>query len=145
MAWQEQLRSRGYRLTPARQLVLEAVDRLGHATPDGIAAEVRRTASAVNVSTVYRTLDLLEGLGLVTHTHLGHGAPTYHTAADEGHVHLVCRACGAISEVGEDAVASMVGDLAREHGFAVDVGHLTIFGVCRGCTAAGAVPSILEA
>jgi Fur family ferric uptake transcriptional regulator len=57
--WQAQLRARGYRLTPQRQLVLEAVGKLGHATPEEIAADVRQTAAAVNISTVYRTLELL--------------------------------------------------------------------------------------
>src|ERR687887_140210 len=56
-SWQEQLRARGYRLTPQRQLVLEAVARLEHATPDEIVGEVRRTAHGVNISTVYRTLE----------------------------------------------------------------------------------------
>jgi Fur family transcriptional regulator, ferric uptake regulator len=92
--WQADLRARGYRLTPQRQLVLEAVATLGHATPDEIATTVRETARGVNISTVYRTLELLEDLGLVTHTHLGHGPPTYHAATDDDHVHLVCRVCG---------------------------------------------------
>ncbi len=72
--WKSDLRQRGYRLTPQRQLVLEAVDTLEHATPDDILVEVRKTASGVNISTVYRTLELLEELGLVSHAHLGHGA-----------------------------------------------------------------------
>ena len=94
--WQGELRRRGYRLTPQRQLVLEAVGELAHATPEEIADAVRRTASGVNISTVYRTLELLEELGLVQHTHLGHGAPTYSVATDDDHVHLVCRDCGAV-------------------------------------------------
>ena len=77
---QTTLRSLGMRLTPQRQLVLEAVTTLRHGTPDEIGAEVRRTAGAVNISTVYRTLELLEELGLVRHAHLGHGAPSYHPA-----------------------------------------------------------------
>src|SRR5687767_5891777 len=97
-AWATALRDRGYRLTPQRQLVLEAVSALRHATPEEVCAEVRRTASGINISTVYRTLDLLEELGLVTHTHLGHGAPTYSAATDEEHLHLVCRHCGRVSE-----------------------------------------------
>lgn len=132
-AWHEQLRARGYRLTPQRQLVLEAVARLGHATPDEIAERVRATASGVNISTVYRTLELLEELGLVTHTHLGHGAPTYHAAEDADHLHLVCRKCGGIAEVSPTVLEAAVGQIAAEHGFAVDVGHFAIFGVCAAC------------
>ncbi|MDX6209255.1 MAG: Fur family transcriptional regulator, ferric uptake regulator, partial [Frankiales bacterium] len=106
--WQSELRARGYRLTPQRQLVLEAVDRLGHATPDELVVEVRKTAGGVNISTVYRTLELLEGLGLVTHAHLGHGAPTYHAVTGNEHVHLVCRSCEHVDEVPPETVASLV-------------------------------------
>ncbi len=134
--WQADLRAKGYRLTPQRQLVLEAVAELGHATPEEIATAVRRTASGVNISTVYRTLELLEKLGLVTHTHLGHGAPTYHAASDDDHVHLVCRTCGSIGESPPDLVAGVVEELARSQGFQADVGHLAIFGQCRDCATA---------
>ena len=132
-AWDEQLRARGYRATPQRQLVLEAVARLGHATPEDVAAEVRQAARGVNISTIYRTLELLEQLGMVTHTHLGHGAPTYHLAADADHVHLVCRGCGKVTEVAPEAVRPLVTALDTEQGFETDVGHLTVFGRCGQC------------
>lgn len=131
--WHEELRSRGYRVTPQRQLVLEAINRLEHATPDDICAEVQQTAASVNISTVYRTLELLEQLGLVTHTHLAHGAPTYHIAAQGDHVHLVCRDCGKITEVGPEIVRGLVDTLDRECGFETDVRHLTVFGRCSAC------------
>ena len=94
--WDEQLRARGYRVTPQRQLVLEAVAKLDHATPEEIGAQVQQTARGVNISTIYRTLELLEQIGMVTHTHLGHGAPTYHPADHADHIHLVCTRCGHI-------------------------------------------------
>ena len=132
-AWDEQLRARGYRATPQRQLVLEAVARLGHATPEDVGAEVRQAARGVNISTIYRTLELLEQLGMVTHTHLGHGAPTYHLAAAADHVHLVCRNCGKITEVSPEAVRPLVTALDAEQDFETDVGHLTVFGRCGRC------------
>jgi Fur family ferric uptake transcriptional regulator len=131
--WQAELRARGYRLTPQRQLVLEAVGSIGHATPEAIASEVRRTASGVNISTVYRTLELLEELGLVRHSHLGHGAPTYSLAAQDDHVHLVCRDCDGVQEVSAEVVGGVVATLAAQEGFVVDVGHSTLFGRCRNC------------
>lgn len=133
--WHEELRARGYRVTPQRQLVLEAINELGHATPDDICARVQETARGVNISTVYRTLELLEGLGLVTHTHLGHGAPTYHLASEADHLHLVCRACGQVIEVGTETAAGLSRLLEKEHGFETDVRHLTVFGTCRECRA----------
>src|SRR5580658_2572617 len=134
-AWDDMLRARGYRVTPQRQLVLAAVARLEHATPEDIYAEARQQASGVNVSTVYRTLELLERLGLVTHTHLGHGAPSYHLADQEPHVHLVCRQCEQVTEIEPAAVKALVTALRQQVGFQTDVGHLTVFGRCAACQA----------
>ncbi|NYI07523.1 Fur family transcriptional regulator [Allostreptomyces psammosilenae] len=136
--WKADLRRRGYRLTPQRQLVLEAVDALDHATPDAILTEVRRTASGVNISTVYRTLELLEELGLVSHAHLGHGAPTYHIASRHQHLHLVCRDCDRVIET-ETSVAQPLTDCLRErYGFETDMKHFAIFGRCAECVARNA-------
>jgi Fur family ferric uptake transcriptional regulator len=128
------LRARGYRLTPQRQLVLDAVTLLEHATPDEICAQVQRSAPGVNLSTVYRALELLEELGLVTHTHLGHGAPTYHPASTAEHLHLVCRDCGSVTETDVDVADALVDRLVLEHGFQTDVGHFAIYGRCRQCS-----------
>jgi Fur family ferric uptake transcriptional regulator len=129
----DKLRSRGLRLTAQRQLVLDAVYRLGHATPDQVHAEVAQIAAGVNITTVYRTLELLEELGLVTHAHLSHGAPTYHGVGEDEHVHLVCRICGMISEVPQETLRTLADTLARQHGFEVDIGHVALFGVCEQC------------
>jgi Fur family ferric uptake transcriptional regulator len=136
--WDDTLRASGYRVTPQRQLVLEAVTKLEHATPEEIYAEVKQTAVGVNVSTVYRTLELLEQIGLVTHTHLGHGAHRYHLAADAQHVHLVCRECDAITQLEPAAIASLLTTLKADYGFETDVGHLTVFGTCAQCRAKAA-------
>jgi Fur family ferric uptake transcriptional regulator len=132
--WQATLRARGYRLTPQRELVLRAVDRLGHATPDEVLAAVHEESQAVNISTVYRTLELLEELGLVRHNHISDRAPTYHSTATPDHVHLVCRGCGRITEVSPDIIEPMTGTLLDAYGFATDIGHLTVFGTCADCT-----------
>ena len=132
-SWDQELRSRGYRVTPQRQLVLEAVAALDHATPEEIAASVQRTAKGVNISTIYRTLELLDSLGLVAHTHLNHGAPTYHLATEAGHVHLVCQDCGKIDEASRETIAPLNQALDDRHGFEVNVSHLTVFGRCHDC------------
>ncbi|QOV37419.1 transcriptional repressor [Streptomyces ferrugineus] len=136
--WKSDLRQRGYRLTPQRQLVLEAVDTLEHATPDDILVEVRKTASGVNISTVYRTLELLEELGLVSHAHLGHGAPTYHLADRHHHIHLVCRDCTNVIEADVSVAAEFTAKLRREFGFDTDMKHFAIFGRCGDCALKGA-------
>lgn len=129
----DELRSRGLRLTAQRQLVLEAVHALGHATPDQVHAQVAKTAAGVNITTVYRTLELLEELGLVTHAHLSHGAPTFHAVGEQQHVHLVCRTCGNVEEVSSDLLAPLAENLERRKSFLVDIGHVALFGVCAGC------------
>jgi Fur family ferric uptake transcriptional regulator len=133
--WRADLRARGYRLTPQRELILRAVQDLDHATPEGVLAEVRKTAKGVNISTVYRALELLEDLGLVSHTHLGHGAPAYHATDEPDHVHLVCRSCQRVVEAEPEVAAELVDRLAADRGFTTDVRHLTLFGTCRECSA----------
>ena len=132
--WRERLRAQGYRLTPQRELILAAVERLQHATPDEIFAEVSTQSTAINISTVYRTLEVLEELGLVRHLHLSDRAPTYHSTTGPEHVHLKCRGCGEVTDADPALFAPMLESLGAEHGFTVDLGHLTVFGHCRKCT-----------
>ncbi|HLU45522.1 MAG TPA: Fur family transcriptional regulator [Natronosporangium sp.] len=127
------LRSRGLRMTPQRQLVLEAVRRLEHATPEQVHELVRQQAKSVNLTTVYRSLELLEELGLVTHTHLGHGAPTYHLAGDHQHIHLVCRGCGMVEDVEPALMEPVAAQLRDRRGFQVDIAHVSLFGWCTSC------------
>lgn len=126
------LHERGLRMTPQRQLVLDAVRELGHATPEQVCNHVQATAPAVNITTVYRTLDLLEELGVVRHAHLGHGAPTY-SEQRHRHLHLVCHRCGRVDE----ASAELLSDVARrtlaELGFHLDATHVALSGTCAGC------------
>jgi Fur family ferric uptake transcriptional regulator len=132
----ERLRARGLRLTPQRQRVLAAVAGLDHATPESIVAALRADSApgtaAPDTSTVYRTLELLERLGLVWHTHLGKGAPVYH-AAEHPHLHVVCASCGAIASADPGLLDPAAERLAADLGFSVDVGHVALSGTCREC------------
>ena len=132
----ERLRARGLRLTPQRQQVLAAVNALEHATPDDIAARLRADAApggaAPDTSTVYRTLELLERLGLVWHTHLGKGAPVYHSAGHR-HLHVACATCGSVTSVDPGLLDTAAERLAADLGFTVDVGHVALSGTCRNC------------
>jgi Fur family transcriptional regulator, ferric uptake regulator len=133
--WQERLRESGYRLTPQRELILRAVEVLGHATPDEVLAQVRQESAAVNVSTVYRTLEVLEEIGLVRHAHLSDRAPTYHSNTGHTHFHLVCRNCDRVVSVDPTRAAAFVATLREEQGFEADLGHLTVHGQCVECEA----------
>lgn len=131
--WQARLRAEGYRLTPQRELVLRAVETLGHATPDEVHAEVRRHSSAVNLSTVYRTLELLDDLGLIHHAHLTDRAPTYHSTTGHEHSHFVCRSCKRVISVDRAEVSAALDPLTDRLGFRPDYGHLSVFGTCADC------------
>jgi Fur family ferric uptake transcriptional regulator len=131
--WNDVLRDYGFRITPQRQLVLQAVNSLGHATPEELLTEVQKTAAAVNLSTIYRTLEVLEQVGLVTHAHIGHGAPTYHSVDDEAHIHLVCDVCQNVTSIPANSAEVFVQLLREQVGFETDVAHVSVHGQCATC------------
>ncbi|HQR79794.1 MAG TPA: transcriptional repressor [Actinomycetota bacterium] len=123
------LREHGYRLTGQRRDVYQAVERLRHATPEQIAEAV----SGVDTSTVYRALDVLVEVGLVTHTHIGHGPPTYHAVDPVPHLHLVCQSCGGLTSADIDLAAGFLATLLDTHGFAADLDYMALPGLCAQC------------
>jgi Fur family ferric uptake transcriptional regulator len=129
----QRLHQRGLRMTPQRQQVLDAVRALEHATPEQISAAVPE----IDVTTVYRTVELLEELGLLRHTHLGHGAASFRLAADE-HVHVVCHNCSQVIDAPDNLIDDLVERLQAERGFLVDRSHFTVFGRCANCGDLGA-------
>ena len=133
MAEKHELRDKGLRLTPQRELVLAAVRALGHATPDEVAEKVRESHPGINLSTVYRNLETLENVGFVQHSHLGHGGVRYSAATEDIHAHLVCEHCGTIIEVPIEATAPLTQSMLDDYGFHTDVAHLAIAGRCESC------------
>ena len=127
------------RLTPQRSRIIDAVRALGHATPDLLAAAVDQDGGpALSLSTIYRNLEALEEVGVVSHTHLDHRSPTYHLADHAEHLHLVCLSCGAVVESPVATADPFVGNLLARHGFVADVKHMAIHGWCKACSAKAA-------
>lgn len=130
----QSLRATGMRVTAIRERVYAALTEAPHSTPEEIIERVNAAgAAAVPPSSVYRALEALEEIGLVTHTHLDHRAPTYHRADHDRHLHLVCRSCGVVLESPAGVAEPLVRELEREHGFVADVTHMAIQGECRRC------------
>jgi len=128
------LSEQGYRLTPQRMMVLAAIeDSDDHISAEEIYAQVITKYPHVNISTVYRTLELLKRLGLVTETDLGGGRVRYHPADKGHHHHLVCQECGKIIDLDESVLSSLRSTLLREYQFSADLRHLAIFGRCAKC------------
>jgi len=124
------------RLTRQRERIVDAVRELGHATPDRLAAAVAQDGGpALSLSTIYRNLEALEEVGVVSHTHLDHRSPTYHLSDHADHLHLVCLSCGAVIESAVTTADPLVGNLLACHGFVADVKHLAIHGWCAACSA----------
>src|SRR5690606_23981411 len=120
------LRRDGYRVTPQRQLILDAVCRLGgHVTAEAVYAAVREIVPALNQGTVYRTLNFFCEQGLVTATQQADGLTVYELAGQQPHHHLVCRSCGAAYEIPHDMLASLVEQAEAQYGFALEMDHIS--------------------
>ncbi len=124
----------GYRLTPQRIMVLSAIeDSDDHISAEEIYAQIAAKYPQVNISTVYRTLELLKRLGLVTETDLGGGRVRYHSADKGHHHHLVCEKCGTIIDIDESTLARLQDVLFHRYNFSARLSHLAIFGLCEEC------------
>ena len=124
----------GYRLTPQRMMILSAIENSDdHISAEEIYTQIVAKYPNVNISTVYRTLELLKQLGLVTETDLGGGRVRYHPADKGHHHHLVCQECGATIDLDESVTASLKDTLLRKYKFIADLRHLAIFGRCVNC------------
>ncbi|MBA7707478.1 Ferric uptake regulation protein [subsurface metagenome] len=125
----------GYRLTPQRIMVLSAIeDSDDHISAEEIYAQIVAKYPQVNISTVYRTLELLKRLGLVTETDLGGGRVRYHSAEKGHHHHLVCEKCGTIIDIDESTLARLQDVLLHRYNFSARLSHLAIFGRCVNCS-----------
>ena len=132
----DRVRAGGGRITTARRAVLRALleppaDHLG---AEDVAARVQRRHPDIHLSTIYRTLEALEDLGLLTHVHLGHGPSTYHLT-DRPHHHAVCRVCGRVVELAPDSFKELGRRLRSDHDFELDTQHFALAGRCRTCPA----------
>jgi len=132
----EQLREGGYRLTPQRSMILSAMcEGPGHVTAEEIYERVRQQYPYVDISTIYRTLQLLKRLHLITETDLGDSAVRYELAVRQRHHHLVCRQCGSSISLEHDFLEPLQATLRQRYSFDADMDHLAIFGLCADCTA----------
>jgi Fur family transcriptional regulator, ferric uptake regulator len=131
------LRARGMRWTPQRRALLEVlVEASGHVTGAELIERARRRDPETTPSTVYRTLDVLEDLGLVSHSHGHDGREEFHVWPVSEHAHLACESCRASWEIEGPEALALTESLARTRGFAVNLSHLTVSGLCADCRGA---------
>ena len=141
-AWsdvRDQLRARGLRWTPQRRLILDVLGATtGHVTGSEIVERCRAKDPETTPSTVYRTLDVLEELGYLHHSHGADGREEFHVLPHAEHAHLRCDRCNGSWEIATEEAMTLVEGLERSRGFRVHIGHLTVTGVCADCGRAGA-------
>lgn len=127
------LRRHGERVTEPRRAVLAALAALpDHPTAEEVIASVEDAPGEVHRATVYRTLETLTALGIVTHVHVGHGGTAYHLT--EGpHLHAQCNNCGAVVDVPDNLLDGARTRLLDVAGFRIDPSHVALSGHCRTC------------
>lgn len=135
----ESLKEVGYRLTPQRMLIVSIIhDSKGHVTAEAIHERVKEQYPFVDISTVYRTLQLLRKLRIVSETDLGGGRVQYELADRQQHHHLVCRSCGKTAGVEDEVFEPLRSALRGKYGFEADMRHFAVFGLCLECGGKGA-------
>jgi Fur family ferric uptake transcriptional regulator len=123
------------RITAPRRLVLEVLltDRGGHYTCEGVAQAVAARGIVLDQSTVYRILQWLKDVGVVSQTDLGTGSDVYTLVTGPMHHHLVCLHCGAIIDLDDALFDCLRETLAQQYHFRPRIEHFAIFGTCEAC------------
>lgn len=130
-----QLREKGYRVTPQRQLILDTLCHMGgHATINEIYEQVHAQAPAIDKATVYRSVQLFQKLDFVVTAQIN-GQTVYEVAGSHPHHHLVCQACQHVIPLDDHHFTDLAEHLLAEHGFAANINHITITGTCANCLA----------
>ena len=128
------LKESGHRPTPQRLMILSAVRHAaGHITAPEILEQVRESYSYIDMSTVYRTLDMLTQMRLVSETHMGGDQHSFEWIEPVRHHHLVCQECRGVVELDDRIVGGLGSDILDTYGFEADMDHLALFGLCRDC------------
>lgn len=133
-AIQRLLARRGYRLTGPRRQLLDVMEALGD---HFVADDVVSAAPEVGRATVFRTLRLLQDLGMVCQVVLDDGALAYRLAPEEHHHHLLCVECGAVRDFSAEAIEHVFEEIARDTGYSVEAHRFEVYGRCPDCQARG--------
>jgi Fur family ferric uptake transcriptional regulator len=135
----KELRSKGFRVTPQRGVILETISHMGgHRSVQEVYSEARDRLPGLNIATIYRTLETLHRAGMVDLFDSGSGPTLFELRDPEAaHGHLVCTECEHVVDIDTDLINRLVEEVAAETGFFIDPHHLTLSGVCDACHQAG--------
>jgi len=134
--FQSELHRRGLRVTPQREVILSVL----HSLHSPFTAEevfqkvVNDLDHRIKLSTVYRTLELLRSINLVSVVDVdGRGNHYLHIEKEAPHFHLVCRRCAKVTGVGAEKALELQTSIREEFGFEVEVQRVNLPGLCKEC------------
>lgn len=134
----EDLKKKGYKLTPQRRAIVDTiVESEGkHLTAEEIYDEVKLNCPEIGLATVYRTILLLEEIGIVSRLHLNDGCSRYelvHSDEKHRHHHLICNNCNAVIEVEDDLLDELENEIKTKYGFRIVDHSVKFYGYCKQC------------
>ncbi len=130
----DRVRQHGFRMTRQRSAILQALCELdGHASAERIHERVSLHAQRVDLSTIYRTLEKLRDLHILSQTDLGRGSAEYEIVTGRPHHHLICQGCGRVIDLDHMYLAPASEAIRKDLGFEAILRHFAIFGLCREC------------
>ncbi|MGL5206097.1 MAG: Fur family transcriptional regulator [Acidaminococcaceae bacterium] len=127
------LRNSGFKVTPQRLAVYEALAKTkAHPNAELLYNELRPKYPSMSFATVYKTVEILNELGLITVLNTGEGSSRYDADASE-HAHIQCTVCGRVDDVGPLSVAELDAEVNADTGYEVQGQKLYFYGVCPAC------------
>lgn len=137
-ALKEDLKKKGYKLTPQRRSIVDTIisNEGKHLTAEEIYDEVKKTCPEIGLATVYRTILLLEELGIISRLDLNDGCSRYemvHSDETHRHHHLICNICHSVSEVQDDLLDELESDIQKEYKFKILDHSVKFYGICDEC------------
>jgi Fur family ferric uptake transcriptional regulator len=128
------LRDHGYRVTPQRVAILDAIcEGEGHSTLGEIYVRAHKQNPQIDKSTVYRSLELFEKVGLVVSADLDRHERGYEIIKPKPHHHLICERCGTEIDIDGLVIDEFFATLENEYGFHITKDHLVVSGLCPDC------------
>jgi Fur family ferric uptake transcriptional regulator len=137
-ALKEDLKKKGYKLTPQRRSIVDTIieNEGQHLTAEEIYDKVKKSCPEIGLATVYRTILLLEELGIISRLDLNDGCSRYeiiHSDETHRHHHLVCNICHKVSEVQDDLLEELEVDIEKQYKFKILDHSVKFFGICDEC------------
>ncbi len=138
-ALKEQMKSKGYKLTPQRRAVLDVVieSEGKHLSTEEVYDIVKKDCPEIGLATVYRTLQLLEKIGVVCKLNFDDGCNRYELVqADHPHQHhhLICNICGVVEEVEDVLLESLENKVETKYSFKITNHDVKFYGICKKCS-----------